>query len=143
MADKVKLVSSTHIYMDVRALLDDVLDVTVNFPKLYKYSVGARMQNLTVDLMQDVASAYMNKDKELRIQYLVNFQTKFETLRTLMRITGDSFRSICTTRSVIYQVRDLVQTSDTRFTAYLVPRKILVPITINTTVDSLFDIRFK
>ena len=89
MADRVKLVSSTRIYMDVRALLDDVLDVTVNFPKLYKYSVGARMQNLTVDLMQDVASAYMNKDKELRIQYLVNFQTKFETLRTLMRIAGE------------------------------------------------------
>lgn len=89
MADKVKLVSSTRIYMDVRALLDDVLDVTVNFPKLYKYSVGARMQNLTVDLMQDVASAYMNRDKELRIQYLVNFQTKFETLRTLMRIAGE------------------------------------------------------
>ena len=89
MADKVKLVSSTRIYMDVRALLDDVLDITVNFPKLYKYSVGARMQNLTVDLMQDVASAYMNKDKELRIQYLVNFQTKFETLRTLMRIAGE------------------------------------------------------
>lgn len=89
MADKVKLVSSTRIYMDVRALLDDVLDITVNFPKLYKYSVGARMQDLTVDLMQDVASAYMNKDKELRIQYLVNFQTKFETLRTLMRIAGE------------------------------------------------------
>ena len=89
MADKVKLVSSTRIYMDVRALLDDVLDVTVNFPKLYKYSVGARMQNLTVDLMQDVASAYMNRDRELRIQYLVNFQTKFETLRTLMRIAGE------------------------------------------------------
>ena len=89
MADKVKLVSGTRIYMDVRALLDDVLDITVNFPKLYKYSVGARMQNLTVDLMQDVASAYMNKDKELRIQYLVNFQTKFETLRTLMRIAGE------------------------------------------------------
>lgn len=89
MADKVKLVSSTRIYMDVRALLDDVLDVTVNFPKLYKYSVGARMQSLTVDLMQDVASAYMNRDKELRIQYLVNFQTKFETLRTLMRIAGE------------------------------------------------------
>ena len=89
MADKVKLVSSTRIYMDVRALLDEVLDVTVNFPKLYKYSVGGQMQNLTVDLMQDVASAYMNKDKELRIQYLVNFQTKFETLRTLMRIAGE------------------------------------------------------
>ena len=89
MADKVKLVSSTRIYMDVRALLDDVLDVTVNFPKLYKYSVGVRMQNLTVDLMQDVASAYMNRDKELRIKHLVNFQTKFETLGTLMRIAGE------------------------------------------------------
>jgi hypothetical protein len=89
MADKVKLVSGTRIYMDVRALLDDVLDITVNFPRLYKYSVGTRMQSLTVDLMQDVAAAYMNRDRESRIQYLVSFQTKFETLRTLMRIAGE------------------------------------------------------
>jgi hypothetical protein len=89
MADRVKLVSGTRIYMDVRALLDDVLDITVNFPRLYKYSVGARMQSLTVDLMQDVAAAYMNRDREVRIQYLVSFQTKFETLRTLMRIAGE------------------------------------------------------
>ena len=52
-------------------------------------------------------------------------------------------RSIGTTGSIIYQGRDLVQTSDTQFTASLFPRKTLVPITINTTVDNLFDLRFK
>lgn len=52
-------------------------------------------------------------------------------------------RSIGTTGSTIYQGRDLVQSSDTQFTASLFPRKTLVPITINTTVDNLFDLRFK
>ena len=37
----------------------------------------------------------------------------------------------------------MVQSSDTQFTASLFPRKTLVPITIDTTVDNLFDLRFK
>jgi endonuclease III-like uncharacterized protein len=31
----------------------------------------------------------MNKDREARIQYLINFQTTFETLKTLVRIAGE------------------------------------------------------
>lgn len=52
-------------------------------------------------------------------------------------------RSVGTNGSIIYQGRDLVQTSETQFTSSLFPRKTLVPITIDTTIDNLFDLTFK
>ena len=52
-------------------------------------------------------------------------------------------RSVGTNGSIIYQGRDLVQSSETQFTSSLFPRKTLVPITIDTTIDNLFDLTFK
>lgn len=89
MADKVKLVSNTRIYLDARKLLDEILDVTPNFPRAYKFSIGSKMHDLGVELIQDITAAYINRDRETRIGYLVQFQTKFETLKTLMRIAGE------------------------------------------------------
>lgn len=89
MADKVKLVSNTRIYLDARRLLDEILDITPNFPRAYKFSIGGKMHDLGVELIQDIAAAYINRDRETRITYLVNFQTKFETLKTLLRIAGE------------------------------------------------------
>lgn len=40
MSSKVKLVSSTKIYLDANALLDHILDITPSFPRQYKYSIG-------------------------------------------------------------------------------------------------------
>ncbi|MFA6769436.1 MAG: four helix bundle protein [Parabacteroides sp.] len=87
--DKVKLVSNTHIYLDTNALLDEILDITPNFPRAYKYSIGAKMHELGIGLLQDIAAAFINRERESRIQYLVNFQTKFEILKTLMRKAGE------------------------------------------------------
>ena len=89
MADKVKLVSNTRIYLDARKLLDEILDVTPNFPRAYKFSIGSKMHDLGVELIQDITAAYINRDRETRIGDLVQFQTKFETLKTLMRIAGE------------------------------------------------------
>lgn len=89
MADKVKLVSNTRIYLDARKLLDEILDITPNFPRAYKFSIGNKMHELGAELIQDIAAAYINRDREVRIGYLVQFQTKFETLKTLMRIAGE------------------------------------------------------
>lgn len=89
MADKVKPVSNTRIYLDARALLDEILDITPNFPRAYKFSIGNKMHELGAELIQNIAAAYINRDREVRIGYLVQFQTKFETLKTLMRIAGE------------------------------------------------------
>ena len=89
MSSKVKLVSSTKIYLDANALLDHILDITPSFPRQYKYSIGSKMHELAVELIQDIAAAYMIREKETRIGYLVAFQVKFQTLKTLVRKAGE------------------------------------------------------
>ena len=87
MGNQLKLVSKTRIYLDARSLLDEILDMMPNFPRAYKFSVGAKMQELGIDLIEDIAAAYM--DRTNRLHHLTVFQTKFETLKTLMRIAGE------------------------------------------------------
>jgi hypothetical protein len=87
MGNQLKLVSNTRIYLDARALLDEILGIMPNFPRAYKFSVGAKMQDLGIGLIEDIAAAYM--DKPNRLHHLIVFQTKFETLKTLMRIAGE------------------------------------------------------
>ena len=47
------------------------------------------MHDLGIQLLQDIAAAYINRGREIRIRYLINFQTEFETLKTLMRKAGE------------------------------------------------------
>lgn len=47
------------------------------------------MHDLAVDLMLDISAAYINRDRPTRIQHLVNFQSKFEVLKTLLRTAGE------------------------------------------------------
>ena len=89
MSNKLKLVSNTRIYLDANALLDHILDVTPVFPREYKYSIGARMQGLAVELIQEIAAAYLIKDKAESIAHLTAFQVKFQTLKTLVRKAGE------------------------------------------------------
>lgn len=89
MANKVKLVSNTRIYLDTRALMDEILDVTPNFPRSYKYTIGSKLHDLATEIIQEIAAAYMNRDREIRIAHLVDFQIKFETIKTLLRIAGE------------------------------------------------------
>ena len=86
---KAKLVSSTQIYTDARKLLDMILDITPNFPKAYKFTIGAKMQELGVELIQSITAAYMGHDLEKRLEYLTSFQVKFQTLIALIRIAGE------------------------------------------------------
>ncbi len=88
MADKrLKLVSNAPIYKDVRSLLNEILEVTPEFPRQYKYTIGGEMQKLAVSLLSGTAAAYM--DKANRLAHLSKFRYEFETLRTLVRIAGE------------------------------------------------------
>ena len=82
----VKLVSSTKIYLDARKLLDIILDIVPNFPRAYKFTIGAKLQEIGVNLMQEIAASYINKDKAETVKHLTEFQAEFETMKTLMRI---------------------------------------------------------
>lgn len=87
--EKSKLVSNTQIYLDCRKLLDAILDITPSFPRSYKFSIGSRLHDLAINLMSEISAAYINRDRAVRIQHLVNFQADFEVLKTLLRIAGE------------------------------------------------------
>lgn len=87
--DKLKLVSSTRIYLDARRLMDEVLDITPNFPKSYKHTIGNRLHDLSVDVMHTIVRAYMTHDRQKRIDLLCELQSSYEILRTLLRIAGE------------------------------------------------------
>jgi len=84
-----KLVYNTQIYLDCRKLLDAILDITPSFPRAYKFSIGSRLHDLAINLMSEISAAYINRDRAVRIQHLVNFQADFEVLKTLLRIAGE------------------------------------------------------
>ena len=84
-----KLVSNTQIYLDCRKLLDAILDITPSFPRSHKFSIGSRLHDLAINLMSEISAAYINRDRAVRIQHLVNFQADFEVLKTLLRIAGE------------------------------------------------------
>lgn len=86
---KAKLVSNTQIYLDCRKLIDEILDIVPNFPRAYKFTIGNKMQDIAVNLLSEISAAYLNRDKAVRVQYLVNFQSDFEVLKTLLRIAGE------------------------------------------------------
>lgn len=87
--NKSKLVSNTQIYLDSRKLLDVILDVTPNFPRAYKYTIGNKMHEIAIALISEISAAYINRDRATRIQHLINFQAEFEVLKTLVRIAGE------------------------------------------------------
>lgn len=87
--NKSKLVSNTQIYLDCRKLLDTILDITPNFPRAYKFSIGNKMHEIGINLISHISAAYLNRERATRIQHLVNFQSDFEVLKTLLRIAGE------------------------------------------------------
>lgn len=87
--NKSKLISNQQIYLDCRKLIDKVLDVTPNFPCEYKFTIGSKMHEISVSLISEITAAYINRDRETRIQHLINFQSEFEVLKTLVRIAGE------------------------------------------------------
>ena len=86
---KPKLVSETRIYTDIRLLISEIIDVTPSFPRDYKYSIGSKLHELCIILAREVSAAYMNKDIDVRIYHLTEFQVAFETLRLLIRTAGE------------------------------------------------------
>jgi len=87
--NKSKLLSNTQIYLDCRKLLDLVLDVTPNIPRAYKFSIGNKMHETGINLISCISATYLNRERDIRIQHLIDFQAEFEVMKTLLRIAGE------------------------------------------------------
>lgn len=86
---KPNIISNTKIYLDCRKLIDEILGVTPEFPRAYKFSLGSKMHEIGIELIAEITAAYINRDRSIRIQHLINFQSHFEVLKLLVRIAGE------------------------------------------------------
>lgn len=111
MAKNSKSVSNARIYLDTYKLLNEILDVTADFPKYYKYGIGQEMQQLCVALLHLVSAAYLTNDMTERISKLTEFHAKFEVLRTLVRVSGERewIRGISRHANIIELMNDIAK----------------------------------
>lgn len=52
-------------------MIDLILDCVPQFPRDYKFTIGAEMQKLSVSIMQEVAAAYLNRNPMEKAQHLI------------------------------------------------------------------------
>lgn len=81
----VKLVSKTRIYTDMYQIFSVLLELSMQFPKAYKYTVGSEMQKLCISCMQCISRAYITRDLKVRIDALTMMQCDYEVLKALVR----------------------------------------------------------
>ena len=84
-----KLLEGTRIYRDVTQMLTLTLDFIKDFPKSYRYSVGEQMQNIAMRMVNEVASGYITRNVEKKIDKLDDFQADFNTFKTFFRIASE------------------------------------------------------
>jgi hypothetical protein len=84
-----KTLSNTKLYTDCKMLLDSVIMTAENFPKTYRYTIGARMQMLVIDIMHHFSWAYLSRDKLVSARELDEMIADTETLKTLIALSGE------------------------------------------------------
>lgn len=84
-----KTVAQAKIYLDCRKLIDILLDIIPQFPRDFKYAFGAKMQDISVNLIRHIAAAYQSMNAVEKARHLMAFKAEFETLKLLVRIAGE------------------------------------------------------
>ena len=74
------------------------------------------MQHLAVELLDEVAAAYLIRNREIRIGHLETFQHKFQTLKTLVRKAGE--RKWITSKGRHAQIIELMDAIGKQCTAW-------------------------
>lgn len=74
------------VYRDVYKLIRVVFDLTTNFPREYKYTLGQDMKH---DAIRLVRSIYRANRSEVKKEWLEDFLDDFEILKLEIRLSVD------------------------------------------------------
>lgn len=77
--------SDLKVYRDIYDLFHLVLDVLENFPKLYKYTLGERIQDNLLDTMENIERA--NKNMKKRVYYIEEARCSHDIVTMLLRLS--------------------------------------------------------
>ena len=83
------IASDTQVWKDTEKLVSFLIDLTMNFPKAYKYTIGQKITNVSLDLFEYIQLANMTTEAINRKKYLQGFQVKFELLKVLLRLSTE------------------------------------------------------
>lgn len=79
--------SELPVYRDTYNLLRKIYEITKNFSKEYRYTLGEDMKRDAMQLVRNIYRA--NKHKSERKTHLENFLDDFELVKLQMRLCGD------------------------------------------------------
>ena len=82
----IKIASNSRIYIDAQKLLELLIEIISSLPKQYRYVIGDKMQSYVIDMLHDIASAYLHRDVDVRIGHINEMQSRYEVLRTLIKV---------------------------------------------------------
>ena len=78
------------VYQDTVEFCKVLHRLTRNFPRFEKYSIGGKLFNDSLDLIQLIAHA--NRDIAKREQWLTEYLVRFESIKSLLRICLDELK---------------------------------------------------
>ncbi|OGT38399.1 MAG: hypothetical protein A3F12_07800 [Gammaproteobacteria bacterium RIFCSPHIGHO2_12_FULL_38_14] len=79
--------SELPVYRDTYQLLQKIYEVTKNFSKEYRYTLGEDMKRDAMQLVRNIYRA--NKHKNDRKTHLENFLDDFELVKLQLRLSAD------------------------------------------------------
>lgn len=81
------LASELKVYRDTYKLVALLIEVTGNFSRRHKYTLGQKIYDTSLELFGYIQLA--NMFKQNRVAHLNGFIVKFELLKTLIRLGGE------------------------------------------------------
>ena len=81
------IASELKVYRDTYLLCTKLMDTTMHFPRMHKYTLGQKINSVSLELFEYIQLANMFKQE--RLKYLNGFIVKFELLKILIRIAGE------------------------------------------------------
>lgn len=84
------IASQLPVYIDTYRLVNTLIDYVSKFPKMYKYTLGQKITNVSLELFEYIQLANMTIDISLRMKYLQGFQLKHELLKVMIRLSTDN-----------------------------------------------------
>lgn len=81
------IASELKIYRDAFALTSYIVDIQPLLPRMYRYTIGQKLMNTSLEMFEYIQLA--NMYKESRVKHLAGFTVKFELLKTLIRLCSE------------------------------------------------------
>lgn len=77
------------IYKKTYELTSLLIDYVQEFPKQFKFSIGEKIIDTSLQLFEFISLANKSSEGEARAKYLNQFLLKFEILKTLIRLCSE------------------------------------------------------